>query len=452
MTCITRAVKLRGLCPRCRSERLLVGRGGDGAPICVDCAGIKTTFTCKRCGREDQIWYSRTCIACSLDIRARIVLGDGNGKVVAHLVPLYKRLTETDNPLAGMTWLGKPAVTDRLRSLVSGATPLTHEGIDQLTAGHGREFLRELLVDVGLLPYRDKYLAAFETWREAFLDGIEEPEIRREMRIYLAWRHARNLAVQAEAGPLTARTTNRARNLTRAGFRFLRFVAERGHGLAELSQEDLDVFFAEASNPEMARDFLTFAMARRRCPRLCLPAHRPRSSRGSPLAHISGLVRQLLDDESIALVDRVAGLLVLLFAQPVTRLVELRTADLSEVDGMLTIALGSDPVPLPGPVAEIVSRYLVQRARTKTTNTTDFLFPGRRPGQPLTAFWLTKRLNQLGITKNERQGALTHLVSEVPAAVVAKATGYSLGATTQRASLVGMDWAHYAALKSGAAR
>ncbi len=47
-----------------------------------------------------------------------------------------------------------------------------------------------------------------------------------------------------------------------------------------------------------------------------------------------------------------------------------------------------------------------------------------------------------------RQGTLSHLVSEVPASVVAKATGYSLGTTAARAALAGTDWAHYAALKS----
>jgi hypothetical protein len=39
-------------------------------------------------------------------------------------------------------------------------------------------------------------------------------------------------------------------------------------------------------------------------------------------------------------------------------------------------------------------------------------------------------------------------VSEVPAAVVARATGYSLEATSARAQLFGADWATYAALKS----
>ena len=38
-------------------------------------------------------------------------------------------------------------------------------------------------------------------------------------------------------------------------------------------------------------------------------------------------------------------------------------------------------------------------------------------------------------------------MSEVPAAVVAKATGYSAGTTAARAARTGSDWAPYAALK-----
>ncbi len=56
----------------------------------------------------------------------------------------------------------------------------------------GREFLRELLIDTGLLPPRDKYLAAFATWRARRLDSIAEPATRAEISTYLAWRHMRD--------------------------------------------------------------------------------------------------------------------------------------------------------------------------------------------------------------------------------------------------------------------
>jgi hypothetical protein len=259
--------------------------------------------------------------------------------------------------------------------------------------------------------------------------------------------------VRAEAGRLDAGRVNRARDAVDSGVCFLRFLAGRGRSLGDAGQEDLDAFFATARRPFGATDYLVFAIAHRRCGPLVLPRRARQSSPGTPLPELQRLVATLLEDESLQLADRVAGLLVLLFAQSVTRLAALRVGAVTEHDSELSVNLGAHPVPLPEPAAALFTRYLAQRTRTGTTNNaTDFLFPGGRPGQHVTAFQLTKRLNALGITKAERQGALTHLVNEAPAAVVAKATGYSLGSTAARSVLFGPDWAHYAALKSSAAR
>jgi hypothetical protein len=62
----------------------------------------------------------------------------------------------------------------------------------------------------------------------------------------------------------------------------------------------------------------------------------------------------------------------------------------------------------------------------------------------ITAPQLTKRINQLGISRLERQGPLSYLVSEAPAPVATRATGYSLDATTASAVLSGTNWANYA--------
>ncbi len=446
--CIHRATKIRGTCPLCEKERLLVGRGGASEPTCVDCAGISTGFRCRRCGKEDRMWYSETCLACSLDQRLRLVLGTG-GTVPAELVPLLERLVAMENPIAGLTWLNKSAVRERLQALGRGEVPLTHEGIDRLSGQQGREFLRELLVEVGTLPYRDKYLAAFRAWVPRRLATISEPDINREIRIFIAWHHERELVVRAGAGRLEASRANRARDSIDGAVRLLRFLAARGRTLAELTQEDVDAWFAEASHPFVALEYLVFAISHRRCQRLQLPQSRRVISAGTPLKKLTEIVARLIGDESLELGDRVAGLLVLLFAQTVTRVAGLRVAALSVTDGEMAVNLGQHPVTLPEPVARVFSRYLARRINTGTTNTeTDFLFPGRRPGQHMTAFQLTKHMNAIGITKAERQGALTHLVNEAPAAVVAKATGYSLGSTAARSVLFGADWARYAALKS----
>ncbi len=447
-SCVTRALKISGRCPKCCRQRLLVGRNSEGEPICVDCAHIMTCFRCANCGREGQVWYARTCISCSLVRRLSAVLDDGTGRVAPELVPLFDRLTSMPSPMAAMTWLNKPAVRQRLASLADGSAPLTHEGIDEMAGSQGREFLRELLMHIGLLPHRDKYLAAFSTWRHRRLASIEEPAIRNEISAYLAWRHMRNLTVRSQAGQLTAAATAAARDQTDAAVRFLGFLSERGLVLSELGQQDIDDWFAKASNPFMAADFIAWAIRRRRCRRLELPSRRCTSSPGCPSARLTEIVARLLTDEEIALGDRVAGLIVVLFAQQVTRVSRLTLRDLVEVDGELFLRLGDEPVALPAPVGALVLRYAGDRWNMATTNTgTEFLFPGCRPGEHIIAMQLRIRLGQLGITRAERQGSLTHLLSEVPAAVVAKATGYSAGTTALRAAQTGSDWTSYAALK-----
>jgi hypothetical protein len=454
-SCVYRSVKSFGTCPGCREVgRLLMGRDDEGRPVCVGCAGITTCFSCDACGAEGQTWYSRTCVRCSLCRRLVPILDDGSGSVAPFLAPLYERLCSTPKPLAAMTWLNQPANRSRLSSLARGELPLTHEGIDTLAGSQSREFLRTLLIEAGLLEERDRYLAAFEAWRRHRLRRIEDDEARREVGLYLAWRHSRNLQVRAEAGRLSAGAANLARDHTDAAVRFLSFLSSRGHSLAELTQGDVDAWFSSASNPMLAVDFVTFVVAHRRCRRVRLPQPKRQTSPGCPLSRLSEIVRRLLDDVSIPLSDRVAGLVVVMFAQPVTRVAALRLTDVHRrEDGTVALALGDDPVSLPERVAELVSTYLEERVVENARGAgSPYLFPGRHPGHPMIAAWLTTRLNQLGITRHERQGALTHLLSEVPAAVVAKTIGYSPATTAARAARAGTDWQGYVALRSAAAR
>ena len=333
-SCITRAVKIWGRCPGCGADRLLVGRDDDARPICVDCAGISTCFRCDQCGNEGGTWYSRTCVSCSLARRLRTVMDDGTGEVALALVPLFDRLCAMPNPMAPMTWLNKPAVRQRLASLAQGTTPLTHAGVDTLTGSQAREFLRELLVEVGLLPGRDKYLAAFESWTHHRLTTIDDAAAAGEIERYLSWRQARVLRIRAAAGRLPAQAANTARDQTDAAVRFLGFLRlERGHSLGDLTQADVDEWFSTASNPQGARDFIIFAIKRRRCPRVEIPERARQSSTGSAPERLATITHTLLTDETIDLADRVAGLLVVLLAQPFSRICALETHHVVEEGG-----------------------------------------------------------------------------------------------------------------------
>ena len=315
-----------------------------------------------------------------------------------------------------------------------------------MAADQSREHLRELLQATGILSMRDKYLAAFETWMQHRLATIDDPAARGEIERYLSWRQARVLRIRANAGPLPAQAANTARDQTDAAVRFLHYLRlDRRRSLTELTQADVDDWFAFASNPGGARDFLAFAIGRRRCPQVKIPEHPRRSSPGCAPERLATISQRLLTDETVDLVDRVAGLLVVLLAQPVTRIVSIETRHVIEDENGLVLRIGVDPFPVPDAL-EVLLRRLID---ARPTTDTPYLFPGRRPGQHLTAAMLTMRLNRLGITRLERQGALSRLVAEVPSSIVARATGYSLEASARRSAQGGSEWATYAALKVG---
>jgi hypothetical protein len=73
-----------------------------------------------------------------------------------------------------------------------------------------------------------------------------------------------------------------------------------------------------------------------------------------------------------------------------------------------------------------------------------WLFPGRRPGQPLTYQALLRRLRQLGFPLQQaRASAVRELVLQVPAPVVADALGFHQTTTARQAANVGSTWSRY---------
>jgi hypothetical protein len=134
-----------------------------------------------------------------------------------------------------------------------------------------------------VLPRRDKYLLAFQRWATARLVEVDERD-RRLVQLYLRWRHERELVARAETGPLSYEVTAAARARTNAGIRLLSWLRGRGTRLDRCSQADLDTWYANASHPHGADDFLNWAIRHRHCPPLRLTSRRKPSpgKGGSP--------------------------------------------------------------------------------------------------------------------------------------------------------------------------
>ncbi|GEC10634.1 hypothetical protein SSP24_82890 [Streptomyces spinoverrucosus] len=109
--------------------------------------------------------------------------------------------------------------------------------------------------------------------------------------------------------------------------------------------------------------------------------------------------RRLLHDDTLKSEDRLAGLLLLLYAQWPAAISRLTVDHSEETDGVVCIRLGAVPVDLPAPVADLALQQVEVRRSHAVLGRTDspWLFPGGRPGRPIRDWAMGERLRKLGI-------------------------------------------------------
>ncbi len=317
------------------------------------------------------------------------LLDDGAGQVTPRLEPLRDALVAMPNPLAGLAWLTtRPDVARFLRGLANGEIELTHEAFHQLEPWRAAAHLRELLMSCGLLPEIDKYILSFERWLVVEHLPTLAGDAHRLIREFATWHVLPALRRRAGTRRLTPNTRRMAGSETKRAAAFLAWLDAHGRDLRCCAQADLDRWHAEHRGHEHIelRPFLQWAMRTGRMARLDVPRHE--APRRAPITqhHRVGLLRRLLTDDTAPLRARVAAVLMLLYAQPLSRIVRLTTGDvLSEAD-QLQLRLGDDPpVPVPEPFAALLVEHVAKRANmgTATNPNSTWLFPGRRAGQPL---------------------------------------------------------------------
>ncbi|MFE9480559.1 hypothetical protein ACFYNM_18385 [Streptomyces spororaveus] len=112
------------------------------------------------------------------------------------------------------------------------------------------------------------------------------------------------------------------------------------------------------------------------------------------------------------------------------------------------LRLGEPSSPVPEPLAELLHRWVDSRdnMNTATNHASQWLFPGRRAGQPMHPDVLAALINDVGIpTIAGRTAAIRHNVLEMPAPVVAETLGYHRVTTAKLASEAGGTWSRSAA-------
>ena len=154
--------------------------------------------------------------------------------------------------------------------------------------------------------------------------------------------------------------------------------------------------------------------------------------------------------------DRLAGLLLLLYAQGPSAIGLLTTDQITISDDGVSISFGRTPIRLPHPVDELARGVVASRrghATIGAATPSHWLFPGGQPGRPISTERLKLRLNRLGIRPNQaRSTALFQLATEIPAAILARTLGISVNSAVRWQQISAGDWAGYAADVSGRSR
>ncbi len=454
-TCSDRAIRTRGICPGCGEDRALPGRRpADGAAICTTCAGFSQSFACARCGFEDKLHAGHLCTRCTFAGRLAGLLDDGTGRIRPELVPLADSLLAMDNPLSGLTWLcTRNGRTDSpehlLRRLGRGEIELTHEAFHTLQPWRAASHLRELLMACGVLPAVDKQICSFERWLAGHLAGTADPDHAQLLHRFATWEVLPRLRARAEKKPITAAGRRHAGDQVKHATAFLRWLSGHGLTLSACRQADIDAWHAghNEHGRNTIRAFLLWCMTSRLTGRFRLPAAVIRQAAPLPERERVELLGRLLTGHDLPLRPRVAAAIVLLYAQPLSRVVRLTVDDVIHDGDQVLLRLGEPPSPVPGPVADLLLSWIDKRdnMNTATNRNSPWLFPGRRAGQPMNPDALAALVNDIGIpTIAGRASAIRQHVLEMPAPVVADALSYHPVTTAKLAAQAAGTWSRYA--------
>jgi len=386
-----------------------------------------------------------------VDGRLRKLLGDEQGQIRPELAALHRSLASADYPDTVLRWLDRPTGPAIVRELAIGARPLSHAALDELSDSKPLEHLRAMLVATGALPARDEQLARLERWITRTIGDRDDPAQQQLLHRYAVWHLLRRLRHRNGGADTTHSQLATVRQQLRAAIVLLDWLAAHDLTLQTAGQGDLEIWLAgeQATHRLEAGHFVRWAR-NQKLTSLDFPATRW----GGPTGIIDTgtrwqQARWLLHDDTLDPEDRVAGLLVLLYAQWPSAVSRLTLDHVHADDTQVRLRLGREPLVLPEPLAGLVLQLVATRrghATLGVQGASRWLLPGGQPGRPLSAEQLGERLRRLGLRPGQaRSTALFQLATELPAAILARLLGIHIAVAVawQRAS--SGDWAAYAA-------
>ena len=346
----------------------------------------------------------------------------GDREAVRILDPYLTALQAARPANSVLHWLriSRTSAAPILRELLTGVLPITHDTLDHAPSGHATEFLRAALVKHGALAERDEICHRFERWIITTTDPLPDHPDRANLRRWATWTILRDLRGRRQASP--AASDHGARSHVRVARDFVAWLHQQQLTLATTGQHDVDRWVTDGTTTRcQIRPFLRWSSKTKLTPPLDASVHH-NDRQGTELAdsHRRRLITQLLTNPELELRTRVAGLLILLYGQPLARITRLRVADIHHDNDQTSITLGRDRLALPAPIDQLVRELAAApQGSTLHDHTGDgWLFPGQLAGAPITPERLRRRLVQqlapLPI-RHGRHSAITGQLRQQPA-------------------------------------
>jgi hypothetical protein len=308
--------------------------------------------------------------------------------------------------------------------------------------------MRHLLMSCGILPMVDRHLLDFEAWLHRRLALAADHPHERLLRQFALWHQLARMRATAATRPLRATARAHATQQFTQAEGLLTWLHTHHVNPAEVTQAQIDTWYAahRVHQRQRVRGFLTWAIEHGHLP-LHLIVPRVGFKPGTVITQQRrlDLLRRYLTDATTPLPSRAAACLLLLYAQPLSRIHRLTTDDLTDYEGELHVRLGDTPTPVPEPFAALLRQLAAATDHRGVLSPGAWLFPGRLAGQPIGYHTLSKRLRQLGFPLiDARVSALRQLVLQAPAPVIADAFGFHQTTATRQVAQAGETWSRYA--------
>ena len=450
--CKQKRLRSKIVCAGCGQTR----RSSLGDPArCEHCVGEPIRHVCRDCGAEEKNHTDGRCPRCTLAEVLRRLGADGDRAAIARLEPYLEALAEGPQPSTTLKWMGYSPGYETVIELATGARELSHEGLDQVNRGMTTSFLRAALVTHGVLHPRPEQTTKFELAARTVVRELPAGEDRAQIRAFSLWQVQHDLARRERHGRTTEKSAQSSLRLVRAAVELCCWAATHNLTLAQVRQEHLDRWLqVGSSSTASVRPFLRWA-ARGGLMAPLNADRKPARTHVEPIPNEERLtvVRRLLHDSDVDLRDRVAGCLILIYAQRLTRILSLKMDDVAIEGDRVCIHLGREPVELPEPLAQLtatLARNPAGRASTAIAGAEPrWLFQGMRVGEPLSHSRASRRLKRIGVrTLGGRTSAIGSLAAALPPTILAELLGISDTSASKWYRLAGGEWNRYAARSS----